>query len=296
LYGLEGEVHLRLDQDGNPSPKGEQELFYRVTTAQNHVLQPEKFGPRTWRHSLTIFHFAPDWKACALFYKETAQALILPNFLWLVLLNGVFLGVYVFQASTFAQILSSPPYLFQGQWLGLVQLVQILDCVLMVPLLGYGSDMLVKRMSKWHNGVFQPEYRLIPLIIPAVAIVISCVIYGQAGQSPNSWPWMAIVAPYHLGYFAFLGANQVGITYAVDCFPKRAGPLLLLICAGRGFISFALSYSTVPITSTIGYNGGMNIYAIIGGILSACGIPVYFFGGLARNWASRRIWRDEEDM
>ena len=115
------------------------------------------------------------------FYKNTAQGLALPTMLWLLLLNGAFLGVYVYQASTFAQILVAPPYSFQVGWLGFVQMAQIIDCIIMLPLLGYGSDMIVKFMSRLRNGVFEPEYRLISLAIPAVAVVCGCVLFGQAG-------------------------------------------------------------------------------------------------------------------
>ncbi|KAH6657043.1 major facilitator superfamily domain-containing protein [Truncatella angustata] len=291
-----GEVHLHLDENGELIAKGGEELIFRVTTAQNHILQPEKFGARTWRNDWKIFHCKPDWHACILFYKDTALGLCLPTVFWLLLLNGAFLGVYVFQASTFAQILMSPPYLFTSAYLGWVQLVQVLDCVIMVPLLGYGSDHIVKLMSRIRRGIYEPEYRLIALAMPAITVVISCVLYGQAGQFPTQWPWMTVVAPYHLGVFSFMGANFVGITYAVDSFPERAGPLLLLICAGRGFISFGLSYSTVPLTDMIGYNGAMNVYAIICGVLAALAIPAYFFGGTIRRWAARTFWRLTEEV
>lgn len=103
---------------------------------------------------------------------------------------------------------------------------------------------------------------------------------------------MTIVAPYHMGFFAFLGANLVGITYAIDSFPSKAGPLLLLICAGRGFISFGLSYSTVPLISLTGYNGAMNIFAIISGVLGAITVPMYLFGSRIRMWATKKLWPD----
>lgn len=310
----EGVVHLRLDADGNQirtrttttaaaaargtpadaEAKGvtmTRDLLFRVTTAEERVLQPQKFGPRTWRQDWRIFHTKPDWRACASFYADAARGLALPTVLWLVLLNGAFLGVYVYQASTFAQVLAMPPYLFRNAWLALVQLVQVLDCVVMVPLLGYGSDLAVRWLSRRRRGVFEPEYRLLVLAVPAVAVVVSCVVYGRAGQHPDQWPWVAVVAPYHLGYFAFLGANLVGITYSVDSFPDKAGPLLLLICAGRGFISFGLSYSTVPLNSLTGYDGAMNIYAMICGVFCALGIPAYIFGGAVRRWASRHFWK-----
>ncbi|KAJ2903575.1 hypothetical protein MKZ38_009628 [Zalerion maritima] len=88
----EGEVHLKLDEDGNLDSEGKVRSVFRVTTARHHVLDPEKYGPKTWRDSLTIFHFKPDWSALWTFYKETGQGLILPTIFWLVLRNGAFLG------------------------------------------------------------------------------------------------------------------------------------------------------------------------------------------------------------
>lgn len=136
----------------------------------------------------------------------------------------------------------------------------------------------------------QPEYRLITLSLPIALAVLGCVLYGQAGTHPDRWHWMTIVAPYNLGFFAFLGANLIGITYVVDSFPSKAGPLLLVVCAGRGFISFGLSYSTVPLISLTGYDGAMNIFAIISGVMGALAIPVYFFGARIRLWATNRLW------
>ncbi|UPL01266.1 hypothetical protein LCI18_012200 [Fusarium solani-melongenae] len=260
---VEGAVHLRLDKNGNVSRDGTDEVIYQVTTRQETFLRPEKYGARTWRHDIKLFHMKPDWKAMVKFYKDTAKSLVLPTIFWMLLLNGAFLGLYVYQVSTFAQILISQPYSFDAEMLGYVQLVQVLDC---------------------------PEYRLLVLAIPAAAAVISCIIYGRAAAAPDNWHWMAIVASYHLCYFAFLGANLVGITFAMDSFPSKAEPLLLVICAGRGFISFGLSYSTVPLINLTGYDGAMNVYAIVCGVLSGLGIAAYFLGARVRDWARRNVF------
>ncbi|KAF4992508.1 hypothetical protein FDECE_13697 [Fusarium decemcellulare] len=294
-WWYEGAVHLKLDKNGNVSRECTDEILFQVTTRHETFLQPEKYGPRTWRYDLQLFHKKPDWKALVTFYKDTAQSLVLPTILWMLILNGAFLGLYVYQASTFAVILVSPPYSFHVEWLGYVQLVQVLDCVIMVPLLGYGSDFLCKFLSRRRKGVFEPEYRLLVLAIPAAAAIISCVIYGRAGAMPDKWHWMAVVVTYHLGYFAFLGVNLVGITFAVDSFPSKAGPLLLVICAGRGFISFGLSYSTVPLINLTGYDGALNIFAIICGVLSGLGIVAYFVGRKVRVWSRRHIWPKAEE-
>ncbi|KAI8668602.1 hypothetical protein NCS57_00671900 [Fusarium keratoplasticum] len=293
---VEGAVHLRLDKNGNVSRDGADKILYQVTTRQETFLQPEKYGARTWRHDIKLFHMKPDWKAMVKFYKDTAKSLVLPTIFWMLLLNGAFLGLYVYQVSTFAQILISVPYSFDAEMLGYVQLVQVLDCVIMIPLLGYGSDFICKFLSRRRQGVFEPEYRLLVLAIPAAAAIISCIIYGRAAAAPDNWHWMAIVAPYHLCYFAFLGANLVGITFAMDSFPSKAEPLLLVICAGRGFISFGLSYSTVPLINLTGYDGAMNIYAIVCGVLSGFGIVAYFLGARVREWARQNVFTEAGRM
>lgn len=76
----------------------------------------------------------------------------------------------------------------------------------------------------------------------------------------------------------------------MDSYPNKSGPLLLVVCAGRGFVSFGLSYATVPSIQSLGYDGAMNILAIICGVLSALGIVMYFVGKRVREWARRRIW------
>ena len=192
-----GEVHLRFNEQNEIDKEGQRERIFRVTTAQDHRIDAETWDPRTWRHSLKVFHFKPDWWSTVQFYKETAQGLAIPTIFWLFLLNGAYLGVYVYHASTFAQILSKPPYLFKNQWLGIVQLTQVVVASLVVPLLGYGSDVIVKMMSKFHKGVFEPEYRLVTMSLPVVVMIISCVVYGRAAENPTQWPWIAIVVTYH---------------------------------------------------------------------------------------------------
>lgn len=290
----EAEGRVQGDVEDSKVDTTKPPMLQHVTTRQDRVLRPDLYGQRTLRDDLKILHGKPDWQACIDFYKITAQGIVVPTMLWLVLLNGALLGVYVYQASTFATVLMGS-YGFQDAGLGYIQLAQILACVAMVPILGYGSDVIVKTMSRWHSGVYRPEYRVILLVVPGIAVILSTVIYGQAAQyTDHGWHWMAVVGPYILGYFAFLGGNAVGITFAVDSFPQQAGPLLLLICTGRGIISFALGYSTVPLTDLTGYNGAMNIFAIICGILVGMGIPAYLFGSSVRRWVSTYFWRQDE--
>lgn len=120
--------------------------------------------------------------------------------------------------------------------------------------------------------------------------VIACVIYGKAAQHPESWSWAGIVIPYACGNFAFLGANTMGITYVVDSWPEEAGPMLLIVAAGRGFISFGLSYATVPWVEKSGYDEPMRVFAIVCGVFALLGVPCYIFGRQIRVWTQKRLF------
>lgn len=258
-------------------------------SAYGTVLDMEQYSPRTWRYDLALSVIKPRWQDIPIFYKHVLQGVCIPITLWLLLLNGAFLGVYVFQSATFSTILLAPPYNFAFTSLGSVQAGQIVSCIIFLPLLGYGSDLTIRTFTKRNHGLYKPEYRLPVLTIPATVGIICGIIYGQAASSPESWNASAIVVAYNASFFAFLGANIVGITYAVDSFPLRAAPFLVVICAGRGIISFGLSYATLPAVRDIGYDMTMVVEMVICAVLAVVAVPMFFFGGRIRSFVSRWV-------
>lgn len=256
------------------------------TTATRPALDVETYGPRTWRKDLSLIRVKPDWSAVVSCYKQIALGLCVPSIFWLLVLNGAYLGVYVFQASTFSTVLMSPPYSFSFNALGYVQAGQVAVCLIFLPLLGYGTDFVIRFLSARNHGMFRPEFRLPVLLIPAIVGVVCAVVYGESAQHPTEWHWSAPVISYNAVFFAFLGANIVGITYAVESFPHAAGALLVVVCAGRGLISFGLSYAVLPSVATIGYTGAMRIQGSIAGALALLGVPIYFLGPKIRSWGT----------
>lgn len=247
----------------------------------------EQYAPRSWRDDIKPVVVKPRLREIPTFYKQMLQGFCIPTIFWLLVLNGSHLGVYVFQASTFAGILMSPPYLFAFEALGYVQAGQIACCLVFLPLLGYGSDLVIKFFSRRNAGLYKPEYRLPVIAIPAIVGIICGILYGQAAANPEKWSAAAIVVGYNASFFAFLGANIVGITYAVDSFPQRAAPFLVVVCAGRGFISFGLSYATLPAVKTLGYDKTMIVEVVICAVLALIAVPIFFVGPRIRRFAQR---------
>lgn len=286
---VEGAVHLDFNEQGELDKTGEVHRVFQVTTAKNHVLQPEVFGARTWKQDLKIFSIKPDWSITKTFYMDLLRGLAIPTMFWLLLLNGAFLGLYIITTGTFAGILIPPPFSWSFQNLGYVFVSQIIVCVIFLPLLGHGNDYVIKLMSKANGGVYKPEFRLVNLAIPAIVTVVCGVIYGQAGQFRDKYEWPAVVVTFGGVFFGFLGANVVGITYAVDAWPLKSGPFLVLICAGRGIISFGLSYAVLPAVTSLGYDGTMNINTGISGALALLAVPMYFLGPKIRQLSARYL-------
>ncbi|KAK5050042.1 hypothetical protein LTR84_004162 [Exophiala bonariae] len=273
-----GQVHLTLNDVGKVDEEGANELVFRVTTKDKDFLEPEKYGVRTWRTDLRLWRKIDNWAQVSYFYLDFLKGIVHPIFFWLLLLNGAYLGLYIYQASTFATILMSPPFSFKFNSLGYVQGAQILCCLVFLPLLGYAGDHLIRFLSKRNGGVYKPEYRLPSLALPAIAGVIGAFMYGQTAAHPEKYHWLGVALNYNIIFFAFLGANQVALTYAVDSFPLKAGPLLVVVCAGRGFISFGIGYAVLPSIQAIGYDGSMNVVGTICAVLAVAAIPMYYFG------------------
>lgn len=258
--------------------EGEVLAVVKATKKNRVPLDHTRYKPRTFAHRLKVIHGPPKWSAAVVCCKQMAQCILFPNILWLVLMNSVSLAIYVVGATFFAGILSAPPYSYPSTSLGLVQAGQIVVSLVMVPVLGYGGDRLYAWIAKHRKGVAEPEVRLIPMLLPVAVMIISPVIFGRAGSHPYEWSSWAIVTTLNGTYFAFIGVILVGYTYSLDSYAERAAPVLVLMCAIRGLISFAISFGMTKFVTEQGYEGALNICAIIAGVISAFGIPVFLWG------------------
>ncbi|KAL4892484.1 putative MFS transporter [Aspergillus ambiguus] len=245
------------------------------------------YAPRTWRSDMRLWVGEPDWKAVWLVFQQTFELLLFPNILWALLLNGLTIGVNIAIGTTYSEIITSPPYNWPDKSASYVNCGQIVTALVALPLLGNGSDWLVKRMAKRNNGVHEPEVRILPLAFPMVIGVITAILYGQGAAHPERYHWFVYVWAVAAYYFCFVGANIVAITYLLDSYPARAGPLLIIICAFRGIISFGTSYGTAPFIEQYGYDGAFGVYAALTGILGLIGIAVYFFGRRIRQFTGK---------
>ncbi|KAL4916437.1 major facilitator superfamily domain-containing protein [Aspergillus aurantiobrunneus] len=247
----------------------------------------EQFAPRTWKSDLRLWVGKPDWVKVWEVLRQTFELLLFPNVFWAMCLNGLTIGTNIAIGTTYANLLHAPPYNWPNKSASYVNCGQIVVAIAALPLLGHGSDYMVRYFAKRNNGVHEPETRIIPLIFPIIVGTFTAAIYGQAGQFPEQYHWFVYVWTVAAYYFCFVGANIVAITYLLDSYPARAGPLLVIICAFRGIISFGTSYGTATFVETHGYDGAFGTFAGLTAALGVCGIPVYFWGKRIRELTGR---------
>lgn len=187
-------------ENGNPSslisddpedPKGPVDF---MTVNDERILDTTNYPPRTLVSDMRVFVNSPDWMEAVLCLKHMGQMLFFPNVFWAFAMNGVFLGVNIATGLTYGNILSES-FGWADQYISVAQAGQIVVAFICIPMLGYGSDFIVKFMSRRHVGVHEPEHRLLTLIIPLVLGIMFIVIYGQAAQFPERYHWTAIVIP-----------------------------------------------------------------------------------------------------
>lgn len=209
-------------------------------------------------------------------------------------INGLTLGCNIGIGTTYGNILTNAPYNWPQSSVSYINCGQIVTALLALPMFGYGSDKLIKFFANRRGGLHEPETRLIPLVIPVIVGTITAVLYGQGATHPDRYHWFTYAWAIAAYYFCFIGANIVAITYLLDSYPTRAGPLLIIICAFRGIISFGVSYGITPMTDSLGFDGGFGLFGGLTAAFGLLGIVVYFTGKRLRALTGR-FTKDKEE-
>lgn len=290
LDSYQGQVafvtHLSHEEDGKTEVE---QAPVRYTTTDIRHLDHVNYLPRTFWSDIRILDGPPNWQDGWKTIVAMFQVFFFPDIFWAFILNGFTLGVNIAIQTTYSNVLSAPPYSWEQKNISLAVSGQIVVSLIALPLLGRGSDSLIKWLSRRNNGIHRPEFRLPPLIFPSIVSILCCILYGQAAAHPDRFHWFAIVFAINGFFFGFVAASQVAMVYALDNYPTRAGPSLVIICAMRGIFSFGTSYSIQPFIELRGYSNAFLIYGVVFAVLSGIGIPVYLCAGKIRSLTSRWI-------
>ncbi|KAJ5369732.1 major facilitator superfamily transporter [Penicillium cataractarum] len=279
------------DSELAANPKTEADVT-RVTTQSGPIIDTVNYRGRTFWSDIKLMTGKPEWRRLVVCYKHMLQLLCFPNVLWVVLMNGVLLGINVSIGTTYGNILLDE-YHWLSSSVGFAQGGQIVIAFVCLPVLGFYSDWNVKWMSRRNGGIHEPEFRLVPLILPMITGIIACVVFGQGGSYPERFHWFSIVFGYCAQYFSFVGASIAGQAYLLDAYPSAQGAVLVLVCAMRGVIQFGLSYGISEFQAAAGYAVVFGTYGGLTALFGLLGIVIFFTGKRIRQFTAR--WKLDDD-
>ncbi|KAJ5152553.1 uncharacterized protein N7482_009031 [Penicillium canariense] len=211
-----------------------------------------------------------------------AIVLLNPVILWAVLIIAVTQLWSVCTAFLIAQIFGPPPYLLNTAQVGYIGAGPIISIIVCCILYGIMADPLAKALAKRNNGIFEPEFRLVPMIISPILSSLGYFLFGNLIAKGVTPIGASAVWALSSGSIIFIG-NPLS-NYLVDAFRDSSVEVFIASMGIKNFLFFGFSYF---LNEWFARWGPAKVYDCIGGlmlILSLTAIPVYIFGKRLRGW------------
>ncbi|KAJ7108064.1 MFS general substrate transporter [Mycena crocata] len=216
-----------------------------------------------------------------------------PIVFWAGLIYGLGITFLVLFAVSVSIIFSSPPYNFHAASVGLTYLGPLVSAFIATlfagPLTGYCARVLSKR----NKGIFEPEFKLLPIILYLIFGVMGFVGFGMVLQRGEHW--IAPVMFTSIANFGIVMGSTAAISYIIDSHRHTADAALGSLILHKNVWSFGLTWNLV---AQILEFGPEKVFGVVGGVLAfTCllTMPMYIYGKRVRSFVHRHIKFSEED-
>ncbi|KAF4449509.1 putative HOL1-like protein [Fusarium austroafricanum] len=186
-------------------------------------------------------------------------------------------------------VFSAPPYLFTTAGVGYMALGPFVGNIFGSLYGGPLADWTVVRLARRNGGIFEPEMRLYPLVIPTIFMAGGIIMFGVTADRGMHWIYPSLGG----AFFAFgLGANgDITFTLIIDTYRELTAEAFIGIAFMRNALSVGISFAIVPWMNQMGLS---NMYIMSGCIAFAIGclfIPMIIFGKKIRVALAPRYWK-----
>ncbi|KAJ7607024.1 MFS general substrate transporter [Mycena polygramma] len=216
-----------------------------------------------------------------------------PIVFWGGLVYGLGITFLVLFAVSVSIIFSQPPYNFSAASVGLTYvgplIAAFIGTLLAGPLTGYCARILSKR----NKGIFEPEFKLLPVVLYAIFGTMGFVGFGMSLQ--RGLPWIAPVMFTSIANFGIVMGSTAAISYVIDSHRHTADAALGSLIVHKNVWSFGLTWNLV---NQILEFGPQKVFSVVAGVLAFTAIatiPMYIFGKRTRSFVHRYIRFSEED-
>ncbi|KAL2064573.1 hypothetical protein VTL71DRAFT_3710 [Oculimacula yallundae] len=186
-------------------------------------------------------------------------------------------------------VFSAPPYAFNTAQIGMMGLGPFVGNAFGSVYGGPMADWAVMRLARRNGGLYEPEFRLYLLIIPAMTMAGGIIMFGVTADRGMHWIYPSIGA----AFFAFgLGANgDITFTFVLDTYKELTAEAFVGIAFIRNAISIAIPFSMVPWLKKMGLSNMFILCGVLSFVVALLFVPMIIWGKRIRAALAPRYWR-----
>ncbi|QDS69172.1 hypothetical protein FKW77_010560 [Venturia effusa] len=183
------------------------------------------------------------------------------------------------------QVLTKKPYNLDPSQIGLTKIPHMIAALVFAPLAGVLSDWIAKFMTKKNDGIFEPEFRLMLMLIAVPVSTASFVGFGLAAERKQSVAWILFWGVLQSVSSPF--GTQAAVSYILDCYPQDMNQALVTIMFTKAVALLVVSSKVAGWYQAVGARSVMFTCAGINIGISLFTIPAYIYGKRFRSIIAR---------
>lgn len=247
---------------------------------------------KTFRESIALFDGRKTdesfWK---LLFRPFVLLVAQPAFLWASLIQGTMIGWTVFIGVILGNLFLGPPNWWNEVQTGYAYTGPFVGALVGFIISGGLSDWSARKLTKWNNGIYEPEFRIL-LIVPQ--LVLGCASLYAFGVIADGIGAGKVDAPVLLVCFGLeVAAMVIGAVasslYIVDAYRDLSIEGFTCMIIFKNFFSYGLTYKAydwwleLKTVSTPLFN----ILGTVQLIICLSSIPMYIWGKRVRSFYHR---------
>jgi MFS family permease len=252
-------------------------------TAQHH----RRRAPKTFWQRMAIY--------TGTYTEENLLQLIIAPFavclnlsiLWVVVGSGALTALFVAVSYVLAQIFSFPPYNLSTSSVGYLSVGPFVGGIFASLALGYIMDATIEWATRRNRGIYEPEFRLLPMVLCLLSGV-GLMLFGYLAQEGKSF--YATATLHGVALFGIIfGTTTIG-GYVLDAYREMSNEVFVMAMVFKNFVFYGFSYFVNDWTAR---SGPAEVFYVFGAVAFAVTLStpvVYICGKRYRSFWHRNNW------
>jgi MFS family permease len=207
-----------------------------------------------------------------------------PAVLFSTVINGFHFASMVGMSLVLLTVLHAKPYDLDPSQIGMTNIPHLIVSFIFAPISGFLADWIAKSLSRRNKGIFEPEFRLLLMIIVVPIATIAFIGLGIVVEQKKSLAHILVFSSLQAVSVPF--ASQAALTYVLDSHPRDSNQAFVTVNFVKTLLIFLFTSKISGWYESAGPRKLFNTLAAINLLLSCLTIPFYMYGKRFRSRVS----------